>query len=230
MIHRKSISTSASRAAISLLLCFAALSVQAQGFLKLEKDSIPLLRGFALSFDLVGAAQMVLSDHGQYEGALRLNLHDQYFPIVEVGLGHASHEDDEVTGLTYKTTAPYFRVGVDVNVMKKKHTGNRVYVGARYGFTTYKVDIDSEKHLEDPIWRTQVPFSVSGEACSQHWAELLFGIDAKVFGPLHLGWSARYRFRLAHQDGVMGRTWYVPGYGTQDTSVLGATFNVMVDI
>ena len=230
MTHRKSISTSFSRAAISLLLCFMSLSTQAQGFLKLEKDTIPLLRGFALSFDLVGAAQMTLSDHGQYEGALRLNLHDQYFPIVEVGLGRASHVDDEVTRLTYKTTAPYFRVGVDVNVMKKKHTGNRVYVGMRYGFTSYKVDIAREEPLEDSFWRTKVPFVINDEQCSQHWAELLFGIDAKVFGPLHLGWSARYRFRLAHQDGVMGKTWYVPGYGLQDTSTLGATFNVIIDI
>jgi hypothetical protein len=75
-----------------------------------------------------------------------------------------------------------------------------------------------------------VPFVINDEQCSQHWAELLFGIDAKVFGPLHLGWSARYRFRLAHQDGVMGKTWYVPGYGLQDTSTLGATFNVIIDI
>ena len=74
-------------------------------FFALQKDSIPLFRGFAVSFDLVGAAMMQLSDYGQYEGALRINLHDEWFPIVEVGYGKANHEDDPVTGLRYKTAA-----------------------------------------------------------------------------------------------------------------------------
>ncbi len=214
---------------LAMCLLLSAVTASPQGFLKFQEDSIPLFRGFAVSFDLVGAAEMLLSDHGQYEGAFRLNLHDQYFPIVEVGYGKANHEDDVVTGITYKTSAPYFRVGVDVNVMKKKHTGNRVYIGARYGYTKYKVDINS-RPFPDPTWLWETSFGVRQEPCSQSWAEVLFGLDAKVFGPLHLGWSARYKFRLSHDDGRIGKTWYVPGYGTQDTSSLGATFNVIVDI
>ena len=71
---------------------------------------------------------------------------------------------------------------------------------------------------------------MSDVACSQHWAEVLFGIDAQLVGPLHLGWSVRYRNRLSNDDGIIGKTWYVPGYGIQDTSNLGATFNVSIDI
>lgn len=229
MTYQSHISSSALRLALSLLLLFATASAGAQGFLKYQRDTIPLFRGFAVSFDLVGAAEMMLSDHGQYEGALRLNLHDQYFPIVELGIGSANHEDNEVTGISYKTRAPYFRVGADVNIMKNKHTGNRIYVGARYGHTSYKVDF-SRPGLIDPVWRNPVVYEQKDEPCSQNWAEALFGIDAKILGPLHLGWSARYRFRLSHKDGPAGGTWYVPGYGKQDTSTLAATFNVIIDI
>jgi hypothetical protein len=63
-----------------------------------------------------------------------------------------------------------------------------------------------------------------------HWAEVLFGLDAKVVGPLHLGWSARYRIRMAHKEGSLGNTWYVPGFGNNDSSSLAATFNVIIDI
>jgi hypothetical protein len=56
------------------------------------------------------------------------------------------------------------------------------------------------------------------------------GLDAKVFGPLHLGWSVRYRQRLSHDDGIIGRTWYVPGFGTSDNSNIGGTFNFIIDI
>jgi hypothetical protein len=63
-----------------------------------------------------------------------------------------------------------------------------------------------------------------------HWAEVVFGLDAKVYGPLHLGWSGRYRMRISHNDGDLGKTWYVPGFGIQDSSALGYTFYVSVDI
>ncbi len=230
MTFRMHISSFISRLAISVVLIIVGtLDVSAQRFLKLEKDTIPLFRGFAVSFDLAGVIQMQLSSYGQYEGALRLNIHDQYFPIVEIGVGRANHERDAVTEISYKTTAPYFRIGADVNIMNKKHTGNRVFVGLRYGFTNYKVDI-SHPVLEDPCWKWPSYYEVSGSQCNQHWGEVIFGLDGKLFGPVHLGWTGRYRIRLSHKDGEMGKTWYVPGYGIQDTSVLGYSFYVSVDI
>lgn len=229
MTLRKCISTFISRAAISLVLLTAWASADAQQLFRLEKDSIPLMRGFQVSFDLVGAAQLMLGDYGQYEAALRLNLHDQWFPIVEIGYGKASHEDDVVTGITYKTQAPYFRLGMDFNLLKKKHQANRLFAGFRYAFTSYNVDI-WQRDFPDPVWKWDTGYGVRDEACSQHWLEAVIGIDSQVFGPFHLGWSVRYKQRLSHNDGIVGKTWYVPGYGTWDTSALGATFNVIIDI
>lgn len=223
------ISTSIPRVAISLLLLLFTSTAGAQKLFRLEKDSIPLMRGFQVSFDLFGAGQMMLSDYGLYEAALRLNLHDQWFPIVEVGYGKGSREDDVVTGVTYKTKAPYFRVGIDLNLLKKKHQSNRLFGGLRYAYTSYKVDL-SRPNLEDPNWHTVQTFGVAGDKCSQHWLEAVVGIDSKVFGPFHLGWSVRYKQRLKHDDGTIGKTWYVPGYGIWDSSELGGTFNFIIDI
>ena len=229
MILRQFTSTSIPRVAISLLLLLLTSTAGAQKLFKLEKDSIPLMRGFQVSFDLFGAGQMMLSDYGQYEAALRLNLHDQWFPIVEVGYGKGAREDDVVTGITYKTKAPYFRVGIDFNLLKKKHQSNRLFGGIRYARTSYKVDL-SRPSLEDPVWRTVETFGVAGDKCSQQWLEAVVGVDATIFGPLHLGWSVRYKQRLKHDDGIIGKTWYVPGYGIWDSSELGGTFNFIIDI
>ena len=99
MTQRQNISTYISRLAVSVALAVAALSAQAQGKLfTIAKDSVPLVNGFAVSFDVAGPVVLALSDYGEYEAAVRLNLHDQYFPIVEVGYGMAEH-DDEVTSL-----------------------------------------------------------------------------------------------------------------------------------
>jgi hypothetical protein len=230
MTLRQNIYTSISRLTISLLLVFGlSAPASAQKLFKLEKDTIPIMRGFQVSFDLLGAGMLQLGDYGQLEGAFRLNLHDQWFPIVEIGYGKADHHDDEVTHLTYKTQAPYFRVGVDFNLLRKKHGPNRLYAGFRYAFTSYKVDMWRD-NLPDPVWKWDTGFGVRDEACSQHWAEAVLGIDAKVWGPLHLGWSARYKRRLAHNDGIIGKTWYVPGYGIWDSDRIDGTFNVIIDI
>jgi len=198
-------------------------------FFSLQKDSIPVFRGLAVSFDLVGLAMMQLSDNGQYEGALRVNLHDEWFPIIEAGIGKANHVDDVVKQINYKTTAPYFKIGIDKNMLKQKHGPYRFYVGLRYAFTSYKVDI-SRDPFPDPVWLWDTSYGVKDERCNQHWLEVSLGVDAKIFGPFHLGWSVRYKRRIAHNDGIIGRTWYVPGYGISGSTRLGGTFNVIIDI
>ena len=78
------------------------------------------------------------------------------------------------------------------------------------------------------MWDTG--FGVKDEQCSYHWLEVALGADAAIWGPLHLGWSVRYKRRIAHNDGIIGRTWYVPGYGVDGDTRLGGTFNVIIDI
>ncbi len=230
MTLQRNITTSILRLSVSLLLVFIALPSQAQlKMFRMEKDSIPLFRGFSLSFDLVGPAMLTMSDHGEIGGALRINLHDQWFPVFEMGIGRANHENDEVTAITYKTTAPYFRIGMDWNVLRNKHQANRMYAGFRYGFTNYKVDIIRE-NLPDPVWGSQAGFGVDGLSCNMHWLEIVLGIDAKLYGPFHLGWDVRYRRRLIHNEGNIGNTWYVPGFGKFDQDNLSASFNVIIDI
>lgn len=211
------------------MMAMATLTAGAQSkTFAIEKDSVPLLNGFAVSFDLVGPAMQALGDYGDYEAALHLNLHDQYFPVVEVGYGRAER-DDEVTGLHYKTAAPFFRVGCDLNLLKNKHAPNRLYGGIRYAFTSYKADI-AHPTITDPVWGWDSSFAMDGEKCNQHWFEAVLGIDAKVWGPLHMGWVFRYKRRIAHKDPTIGSAWYVPGYGIYGDTRLGATFNVSIDI
>lgn len=216
---------------ISLLLCVAASSharddkqqAQAQA-----SDSVALFRGVALSGDIVGLGQMLLSDYGQYEAALRINLKDKYFPIIEVGLGKADAEDD-ITNLKYKTSAPYGRIGVDFNLMKNKHGNYRTYAGFRYAYTSFKFDVTSPS-IKDPVWGDEAEYDVRNVKANYHWAEAVFGVDAKICGPVRLGWSVRYKRRLMHDDGNIGNTWYVPGYGKQGGTRIGGTFNVIFEL
>ncbi len=225
------ISASISRAAISALFMFVALSVCAQTKeSKAESpDTTRFFRGFQLMADAVGAIQLAVSDYGQYEAALRINLKDKYFPVFELGYGKANHDDAPATHVMYKTSAPYGKVGMDFNIMKNKHDIYRVYIGVRYAYTSFKYDVATPV-LSDPVWQDPAAINISDASASCHWAELLFAVDAKIWGPVHLGWSARYRRRLAHNDGEAGNVWYVPGFGKTGNSRLGGTFNVIINL
>ena len=194
-----------------------------------EPDTTALFRGLSLSVDLFGAAQRQLSDYGQYEAALHVNLKDRYFPVLEMGVGDSDHEDDAVTGLSTKARAPYGRIGCDFNVMKNKHDDYRIYIGLRYAFTSFKFDV-SHPGVTDPVWGGEATYQVTDEKCSCHWAEGVFAVDAKIYGPVRLGWSVRYRRRIAMSDVSTGDVWYVPGYGRSGKSRLGGTFNLTFEL
>jgi len=177
---------------------------------------------------MVGLAQKMVSDYGQYEAGVRVNLKDKYFPTLEVGLGEADHHDI-VTLTSYKTSAPYGKIGADFNIMKNKHDIYRLYLGFRYAYTSFKFDVD-HPDIVDPVWGGKTPFHGHDIKANYHWMELLLGIDAKIWGPLHLGWSARYKRRLHYDNGELGNVWYVPGYGKQGSTRLGGTFDIIIEL
>ncbi len=215
----------------NLLLLMSSQSAQAQAKIKKmaeQPDTIPLFRGLAVSVDAFGAGQMWLGEYGQYEAALRINIKDKYFPIVELGYGKADAKDDG-TNIQYKTNAPYARIGMDWNLMKNKHDIYRLYGGVRYAFTSFKYDLESPD-ITDPVWGTSGPYNAKDVSCNYHWLEGVFGVDAKIWGPIRLGWSVRYKRRIAHNDGDLGNTWYVPGFGKQGGSRFGGTFNIIFEL
>ncbi len=239
MIHQRSISASISITLISLLTaCLPSVGwaqrnkpvkpAKGAAAKVAAKDSVALFRGFAVSVDLIGPLQLMVSDYGQYEAAVRLNLKDKYFPIVELGYGKGEH-DDGVTFLHYKTSAPYVKIGIDFNVLKNKHDIYRLYAGARYAFTSFKYDL-YHPDITDPVWGGTAHYEARDIKSNYHWFEAVFGVDAKIWGPVHLGWSIRYRSRLSYKQSTYGDPWYVPGFGKSDSSNLGGTFNVSLDI
>lgn len=203
-------------AAISM---FLAVPIAAQ-----EKPQTSRLE---VGVDALGVIQRAMSSYGQYELSLRYNFKDHYFPIVELGLGDCDKEEASTT-LNYTTSAPYGRIGVDMNMLKDKHDDYRVYIGIRAAYTSFKYDVSSGENLTDPIWGDEAHVDVAGQSCSYLWAELVAGVQARIIGPVHLGWTLRYKNRLSQSYGDVGEPWYVPGFGKRGASRLGGTFNIIV--
>ncbi len=224
-----------SAAAISLLLSTASRAQQGgertagQAAEDLTQKKAPVFGGVAVSGDLVGVIMKSLdADYSQIEAAAHLNFKEKYFPVFEMGYGESDRVGDE-TGNTFKTKAPYFRIGMDYNFTKKWYTGNRLYLGMRYAFTSFKYDISSPG-FADPVWGGEIPFAFDGLRAKSQWAEVVFGIETRIWKIFHLGWNVRYKIRMSHSEAVQGVPWYVPGFGKYGSSCLGGTFNVIFDI
>lgn len=192
-----------------------------------ENDTIQFFRGLSASYNLSGTIMRMVSDYGEYEAALRCNLRDKYFPIIEMGIGSARHEEDVVTGIVAKTNAPFVRLGCDFNISKKKHDDYRVLAGARYGFTSFKQELSG--NIKDPYWGGELSYVLPDHTFNYHWAELVFGVDGKLWGPIRLGWSARYKIRLSGKDSETEKMWYIPGFGKKG-NVLGGVFYISVQL
>ncbi len=225
-------------ALIALVLTFCPLQAQVSDTItkpmkyvevKMEQPKLALFQGFTLSADLLGPIQYFMSDYGCLEGALRLNLKNTYFPIVEVGLGNFESTDAN-TDITYSTTAPYARIGLDINLLKDKFQDNRFFVGFRLGASTYDYDY-SGPAITDPVWGGSSSLSLSGINATSYWGELLLGVQVKVWRNLHMGWSIRMKKELSTTDNMYSKPHYIPGYGkTTSGTSWGGTYSLIFDV
>lgn len=222
---RKRICLSISILAVSLLGPCQAGAQQARE--TVSADSTRFFEGVSVGVDLLGAGQRVLSDYGQYEASLRVNLRGRYFPVVELGIGEA---DAVTTSVRYKTRAPYGRVGCDFNLLRNKHDLYRLYAGARLAYTSFHYDVTTSTPVPDPVWGGTASYSATDVEAKACWAEVCGGIDVTIWRFVHLGWMVRYRARLSQSHGTVGEPYYIPGFGRNGSSRIGATFNLSFEL
>ncbi len=194
--------------------------------LKPEDEAKPLIQGLSVYTDLVGVGNKLFGGSYLYgEVGAELNLLNRFMPVIEAGYATCDVLDDDKS-IAYKTSAPYFRVGMNYNFMHKKDTYSIIYAGLRYGFTSFSFDISSPA-LQDPIWGGEVPFDHKGISCNAGWLELVAGIRAQIWKNLHMGWSVRYKRLMSTKDNIYSDPHYIPGYGVKDDVLFGFTYNII---
>ena len=222
-MHRLNIYRFTCTLLISLLCCVATG--------KERKEIIPkapLFCGVAVQADLVGPSmKLVGSRFDQMEVGARLNFRDHYFPLCELGIGESDREGQK-TNSKFHTRAPYFRVGMDYN-FNKKHNGNRLMGGLRYGFSSFKYDF-SDPDYTDPIWNSPTGLSLEGQQGRAQWLEVVVGCETKLWSFVRLGWNLRFKGRLHQSPSPYGEPYYIPGFGKNGSTTFGGTVNLIFDV
>ena len=196
-----------------------------------EKNDSAFFQGVWVGVDVFGFLNQALgSDISTTEASIEVNLMNRFFPVVELGYGSMDTTDDE-TDIHFKTSAPFFRIGANYNVFyKKPHLPGYFTVGLRYGFTSFKYDIQAPE-LTDPTWgKAEVPFEYSGVKTKVGWLELVLGLKANVYKNFYMGFTARYRSRLSMTKHENSEPYYIPGYGRGKSSNFGLTYNLIYQL
>ncbi len=222
-------------AAIASLCCLVPVKAQEEQTaqsdetvkkIKVNKQKNQVLQGIGISVDLFGiGAKIFDSDYLSSEIAVEATLRNGFLPIVEIGFGTSDMTDDD-KDISYKTSAPYFRLGLNYDFTHKKNTFYAIYGGLRYGFCSLSYDI-SAPDMTDPVWGGNVGFNYESISCTAQWAELVVGIRAQIWKNLHMGWSVRYKRELSVSEHPNANPYYIPGYGTHDSVQFGATYNII---
>lgn len=196
-----------------------------------ETSKLWEFKGVSISADLFGYIGRIMNDYTSSEVAVSANFGNRFFPVVEIGYG-STDTTDETTRIYYKSSAPYFRAGLDYNFLYKKsgELSNYKIIGlVRYGQTTAKYDVTTPP-LTDPVWGSEATLSLTDVEASCSWMEFGVGVQVKIWKNLHMGWSIRYKSLIKDGKGDRSEVWYIPGYGENKNGCFGGTYTIIYNI
>jgi len=137
------------------------------------------------------------------------------------GRSFITSEDD------YSNTGTYWRAGVDVNFLKNDPEKNMFFLGARYASGVFDETLITQ--LND-TW-TRGTSTYTNTATKATWGEITLGLRVKIWKPLWLGYTARFKFALnTDEDGNLVPQ-DVPGYGsTYKNTTWGFNYHLLYRI
>jgi len=187
-----------------------------------EAPKEPFFRGVGIGVDLFGpAAYLFGANTVSYEGSLFADLGNKFFPIWEIGFGKGNTVTEYELGL-YTHSALYNRVGLNYNMLNKKHE-DFVYLGLRYGFSSFDYGFDNIM-ITNGFWNENYKNTPELQSATVQWGELAAGVQVRIFSGLYMGWGIRYKMLFSQKvDNEDLKPWYIPGYGT---SRWGITYTV----
>lgn len=158
------------------------------------------------------AMRLLGNDYGGASLWAQLNMHNRYFPYLEVGYGTASLHPEEMNYRYRSPAAPYVRVGAAYNMFYNSNPAYRFLAGVRYGFSAFRFSVD-DVTVTDSYWGETSTFNIPQASCTAGWLEITAGVRVAIAGNFSIGWDVIYHQILHQSHPPTGDCIYIPGYG-----------------
>lgn len=184
--------------------CFAADSTAVA-----KKPSV--YQGMTLKLDILTPALTAGLSKGklqQYEVAMNWRLKDRFYPTFE--MGYAGGQTQKGDSLKYNAHGGYFRVGCDINPLKKHpDSPHAMLIGIRVG-----TGIQGKK--------------------TDCWGEIVAGCQVEIAKvkntAFYMGWMGRLKILFTREkEGLMANEMgpiYIPGYGNRNNIGWGVSYHL----
>lgn len=153
---------------------------------------------------------------------------DFYRYFLAIDYGHWERNFHSEGQADYSNTGNYWRIGADVNFLKKDPDRNMFFLGLRYARSTFTERMTVRS--DDPVWGTLDQF-VANQNVPAGWVELTTGLRVRIWRIFWLGYTARLKFALKMGDTPVMLPSDVPGYGRADKdSYWGFNYQLFIRI
>ncbi|MCK0132476.1 DUF6048 family protein [Flavobacteriaceae bacterium F08102] len=194
-----------------LLLTCAVLTAQ-----ETSKEADTIVKnnyGLRLGIDLYTPIYTAIDQHRkglEITGDFRLS--KTYYAAAEIGYLTFDGQEDF---FSYSTDGSFIKVGIDYNAYENwLDMENLIYIGFRYGFSSFSQTLDRYTVNNDPIF-DESPRIVEGQkfsGLSAHWGEIVVGVKAELFKNVFLGFSFSGKKMLSTKEPANFKNLYVPGF------------------
>ena len=208
---------------LSLVLCPANAQTPANANAKAKANADSIYNGTMLKLDIaspivVSAANKWKMQH--YEMTVIVRLAKRFYPTFE--LGYAGGSTTQGDSLSYNGHGGFFRVGCDINPLKKHpESPHALLVGVRLGTAVQGA------HQGTP--GEPQPFRVKGDC----WGEIVAGCQVEIAKvnntSFYMGWTGRFKCLFTRADGTTVDTMnpvYIPGFGKRDIIGWGVSYHL----
>lgn len=128
----------------------------------------------------------------------------------------------------FENSGNYFRVGADVNFLLKDPDRNMVFLGYRYGQSTFD---QSSTYLPNFVLTPPYGLSASDNNVKAHWMELTGGLRVKIWKMIWVGYTARFKFAPRASGYTEMSPFDIPGYGIFEKKIYwGFNYQVFIKI
>lgn len=192
------------------------------------KPVYPLLHqlDFGVNF-MDGIFKLAGQSYASFDVWAALSLFNWISPVVEAGIGFADNTP-KGSNFTYVCHPSFYaKLGFNYNFLYKSNPDYQAFIGFRAGFSSFSYDVN-DISISNDYWGQTNDFSLGRQNASAWYGEALAGLQVKIAGPISLGWSIRYHFKMKINDGSNSSPWFIPGYGAK--SPITATFSVIYDL
>ncbi len=188
------------------------------------KDYIPT--GIRIGTDLISLIKsQYQKDFSGWEVNADIDFR-RYYLALDYGSWSRTFNSDSGN---YFNDGTYWRAGVVVNFLLKDLDRNMFFVGARYGRANFSEDLTIYAYNE--FTKTYEYLNYTHSGINARWFELTTGIRVKMWKAIWMGYTARFKFGLKHDETEHIIPSDVPGYGrTNKGSYWGFNYQIFIRI